>query len=72
MTLTWFEKCVLTDIKTQAARNANPNANPLVEERERVDAPTNSTFKITDTKLYVPVVTYQQKIIFFRTIKIRI
>ena len=72
MTLTWSEKCVLTDITTQTARNANPNANPPVEERERVDAPTNSTFKITDTTLYVPVVTYQQNIIFFRTIKIRI
>ena len=38
-------------------RQANPNADPPVEARERIDAPTNAAFKITDTKLYVPVVT---------------
>ena len=54
---TWSENCVLTDITIQAARNANPNADSPVEARERIDAPTNATFKITDTKLYVPVVT---------------
>ena len=54
---TWSENCVLTDITIQAARNANPNVDPPVEARERIDAPTNATFKITDTKLYVPVVT---------------
>ena len=51
----------MTDITTQAARNANPNADPPVEARERIDAPTNATFKITDTKLYVPVVTLSTK-----------
>ena len=61
LTLTWYENCVLTDITTQAARNANPNADPPVEARERIDAPTNATFKITDTKLYVPVVTLSTK-----------
>ena len=35
----------------------NPNADPPVEARERIDAPTNATFQITDTKLYVSVVT---------------
>ena len=55
--LTWSEKCVLTDITTQAARDANPNANPSVEARERIDVPKNATFQINDTKLYVPVVT---------------
>ena len=29
----------------------------LLYQQERIDAPTNATFKITDTKLYVPVVT---------------
>ena len=29
--------------------------------RERIDASTNATFKITDTKLYVPVVTLSTK-----------
>ena len=38
VTLTWSEKCVLTDITPKTARNANPNANPLVEGRERKDA----------------------------------
>ena len=57
LTLTWSENCVLTDIKTQtgaAAQGGNP-------PRERIDAPTNATFKITDTKLYVPVVTLSTK-----------
>ena len=57
LTLTWSENCVLTDITTQAARNANPNADPPVQARERIDAPTGATFQITDTRLYVPVVT---------------
>ena len=57
LTLTWSENCVLTDIKTQAevpAQGGNP-------ARERIDAPTNAIFKITDTKLYVPVVTLSTK-----------
>ena len=61
LTLTWTENCVLTDIATQKTRNVNPNADPPVESRERTDAPTNATFKITDTKLYVPVVTLSAK-----------
>ena len=55
--LTWSEKCVLADITTQAARDANPNANPPVEAKERIDAPTNATSQIKDTELYVAVVT---------------
>ena len=46
---------------TQAPRNANPNADPPVEARERIDVPTNITFKVTDTKLYVPIVTLSTK-----------
>ena len=57
LTLTGSKTYVLTDIATQTARNANPNADPPVEARERIDAPTNAAFQITDTKLYVPVVT---------------
>ena len=45
--LTWSENCVLTDIKTRIARGT----------RVAINAPTNATFKITDTKLYVPTVT---------------
>ena len=61
LTLTWSEKCLLTNITTQTARNANPNADLPVEGRERIDALTNATFKITGTKLYVPVVTLSTK-----------
>ena len=57
LTVNWSENCVLTDITTQTARSANPNANPPVEARLAINAPTNVTVKITDTKLYVPVVT---------------
>ena len=53
LTLTWSENCILTDITTQAAAPAQWD-NPA---RERIDVPTNAIFKITDTKLYVPVVT---------------
>ena len=45
--LTWSENCVLTDIKTRIRRGT----------RVAIKAPTNATFKITDTKLYVLVVT---------------
>ena len=57
LTLTWPENCFLTDIITQMARDSNPNANPTVEARERIDAPTNAKFKIKDTKLFAPLVT---------------
>ena len=45
LTLTGSKTYVLTDITTQTARNANPNADPPVEARERIDAPTNAHFK---------------------------
>ena len=55
--LTWSENCVLT---SKATRDAVPaqGGNPAVT---RVNNPTNATFKITDTKLYVPVVTLSTK-----------
>ena len=51
LTLPWSENCVLTDLTTHATRNANPNADPPVEARERINAPTNATFQIKDTKI---------------------
>ena len=45
--LTWSENCVLT---SKATRDADPAV-------AAINNPTNATFKITDTKLYVPVVT---------------
>ena len=56
-TLTWSEDCVLTDITTQRAKPAQGD-NPA---REKIDALANATFKITDTKLYVSVVTLSTK-----------
>ena len=49
--LIWSENCVLTNMIT---RTADPNANPAVEA---MNAPESTTFKIENTKLYVPVVT---------------
>ena len=49
--LTWFKNCVIT---SKVTRDADPNANPAVAA---INNPTNAAFKITDTKLYVPVVT---------------
>ena len=53
LTLTWSQNYVLTDITTQAARAAQGD-NPA---RPAINAPKNAIFQITDTKLYVPVVT---------------
>ena len=47
----------MTDTTTQTARAAQGD-NPT---RERIDAPTSATFKITDTKLHVPVATLSTK-----------
>ena len=51
--LTWSEKFVLADNITHAVLAAQRD-NPT---RPAIRAPTNATFKITDTELSVPVVT---------------
>ena len=53
LNLTWSETCVLTNKLT---RDAVPSQgeNPAVS---RINNPTDVKFKITDAKLYVPVVT---------------
>ena len=51
MTLTWSENFVLT---SKATTEADPDADPAVAG---INNPTNAVFKITDCKLYVPVVT---------------
>ena len=53
--LTWFKNCVL--IK-KSIRDADYNANPIVYE---IDNPKDAIFQITDTKLYVPVVTLSKE-----------
>ena len=46
LTLTWSENCVITSMERRVITNTR-----------RDTFPTNAIFKITDTKLYVPVVT---------------
>ena len=46
LTLTWSKSCVITSSEKRVIINTRKEA-----------FPTNATFKITDTKLYVPVVT---------------
>ena len=53
--LTWFKNCVLIDKLT---READYDADPDVYE---IDNPENAIFQITDTKLYVPVVTLSKE-----------
>ena len=48
--LTWSKNCVLADM------TADADADPAIV------APSGATFKITDTKLYVPVFLYQKKV----------
>ena len=51
--LTWSENCVLT---RKVTRDGNPAANPAVAG---IDNPADATFRITDAKLYAPVVSTQ-------------
>ena len=55
--LTWFENCALTSKET---RNAVPAQGGNLEVTA-INNPPNATFKITDMKLYVPVVTLSTK-----------
>ena len=74
LTLSWYKKCVLTSHATRNEPNAQPNP-PILA----INNPINAVFKITDCKLYVPVVTlsaeednkllHQLKSGFKRTIK---
>ena len=53
--LTWFKNCVLINKST---RHADYDANPIVYE---IDNPENAIFQITDTKLYIPVVSLSKE-----------
>ena len=55
LTLTWFKNCVLIKKST---RDADYDADPIVYE---VYNPENAIFQITDTKLYVPVVSLSKE-----------
>ena len=52
LALSWSEKCVISSLEERLATAAK-GYNPAVYD----DSPTGAIFKITDTKLYVPVVT---------------
>ena len=47
LTLTWSKSYVITSLEKRVIRNTRKDISP-----------TYTTFKITDTKLYVPVVTF--------------
>ena len=49
--LTWSKNCVLGDITVRAEQGGNL----------AIVAPSGATFKITDTKLYFPVVTLSKE-----------
>ena len=53
--LTWSENC---EIKRKEKRDADPDGDPA---GDAVSDPTNATFKITVTKLYLPVITLSKK-----------
>ena len=53
--LNWLKNCMLI---SKATRNANYGVDPNVHE---INNPENATFQITDTKLYVPVVTLSKE-----------
>ena len=52
LTLSWSANCVITSLEKRLVRAAQED-DPGVHD----DSPTGATFKITDTKFYVPVVT---------------
>ena len=53
--MTWFKNCVLID---KLAREANYDPDPNDYE---IDSSESAIFKITDIKLYVPVVTFSKE-----------
>ena len=70
--LTWSENCVLTSKATRGKFiGTGTDQNPQFSE---INNPTNATFQITDTKLYVSVAALSTKDDdnFFGAIKIRI
>ena len=53
--LTWFKNCVL---RNKSTKDAHYNDDLVVR---KIDNPENAIFQITDTKLYVPVVTLSKE-----------
>ena len=55
LVLTWSRNCLITKETTE---DVDPNVNPPITE---IRAPTGATFTITDTILYLTVVTFSTK-----------
>ena len=53
--LTWYKNCMLI---SKATRESNYGADPVAH---KIDNPENVIFQITDTKLYVPVVSLSKE-----------
>ena len=53
--MTWFKNCVLI---SKSTKDADYNPDPLIYE---IDIPENAIFQVTDTKLYVPVVSLSKE-----------
>ena len=56
--LTWSENCVITSRAEKKTVGTGTDENPQFLD---INNPTNATFIITDTKLYVPKVTLSTK-----------
>ena len=54
--LSWSKECIISEISVRPVISANPDANPLVQEKVAIHT-TGATFQINNAKLYVPVVT---------------
>ena len=52
MALSWSSNCVITSLEKRLVTAAQGGNSAAYD-----DSPTNTVFKITDCKLYVPVVT---------------
>ena len=52
MALSWSANCLITSLEKRLVTAAQGDYQAVYD-----DSPTNATFKITDCKLYVPVVT---------------
>ena len=61
--LKWSQSCVLTEKVFRERKNAIPaqGGNPLVPAVVTINTASDLTFNITDCKLYVPVLTLQEK-----------
>ena len=61
--LKWSQNCVLTERVIREGKDEIPaqGGNPLVPAVVTINTPSDLKFNITDCKLYVPVVTLQEK-----------